>query len=139
MGKDSNLRNTVQEFNAAKNKNDSQKMEGLLHSDFVGYVGGKTIGREEYILSINTLHQGFSNLKFIIEDMIQEGEKIAVRLLVTGKNSGFYLGHEASNCPIKYSGITMKRIVNGKIIEEWQVNDSLTMLHQIGLSVNHII
>ena len=77
--------------------------------------------------------QGFPNLKIVIEDMVAEGDKVAARCSVRGKHEGEFLGREATQAPVDFTGIAIVRIKNGKIVEAWNNFDFMTLHKQVGL------
>src|SRR5882724_5051348 len=79
-----------------------------------------------------TFRGAFPNIEVIVEDMIAEGDKVAARCSVRGKHTGDHLGVAASNAPVEFTGITIVRVKDGKIIEAWNNFDFLKMNKQIG-------
>jgi steroid delta-isomerase-like uncharacterized protein len=77
--------------------------------------------------------QAFPNMKIVIEDMIAEGDKVTARCSVRGKHEGDFLGRAATQSPIEFTGITIVRIANGKIVEAWNNFDFMTVHRQVGL------
>jgi len=131
----------VIQITQAKNENNIAKLKEFFAADFIAHISDwpEPMNREEYLAAVELSHKAFSPLIFTIEEMITEGDKIAVRILATGKHTGVYEHFQATQHDIEFRGMLMRRIINGKVVEEWQVNDHLTMLKQMGLSVNHII
>jgi steroid delta-isomerase-like uncharacterized protein len=74
----------------------------------------------------------FPNMMIVIEDMVAEGDKVAARCSVRGKHEGLFMGREATQSPVEFSGMTIVRIENGKIVEAWNNFDFLTMNKQLG-------
>ena len=68
-----------------------------------------------------------------IEDMVAEGDKVAARCSVRGKHSGDSLGFAATNAPVEFTGISIVRIRNGKIVEGWNNFDFMKMNQQLGV------
>jgi steroid delta-isomerase-like uncharacterized protein len=60
--------------------------------------------------------QAFPNMMIVIEDMIAEGDKVAARCSVRGKHEGEFLGRAATQSPVEFTGITIVRIANGKML-----------------------
>lgn len=69
-----------------------------------------------------------------ILDMIQEGTKIAVRMQMTGTNSGGmpWFGAPPNNAKVDAGWISVYEIRNGKATRHWAVNDGFAILTQVG-------
>ncbi|HEX6716465.1 MAG TPA: ester cyclase [Pyrinomonadaceae bacterium] len=91
-------------------------------------------GPKDYRPFYNTFRQAFPNMEIVIEDMVAEGDKVAARCSVRAKHEGDFLGRAATQAPVDFTGITIVRIDNGKIVEAWNNFDFMTMHKQIGLS-----
>ena len=76
--------------------------------------------------------QAFPNIVVVVEDTIAEGDKVAARCSVHAKHEGEFLGKPATNAPVDFTGITIVRIDNGKIVEAWNNFDFMTMYKQVG-------
>ena len=76
----------------------------------------------------------FPDIEVVVEDTIAEGDLVAVRCSVRGRHSGDHLGVAASNAPVEFTGMTITRIKDGKIVEAWNNFDFLRMNKQIGIS-----
>jgi len=74
----------------------------------------------------------FPDMSIQIEDIIAEGDKVAVRCSVRGRHSGDHLGVAASHSPVEFHGISIVRIRDGKIVEGWNNFDFMKMYQQIG-------
>ena len=81
-----------------------------------------------------TFRGAFPEIQVTVEDVIAEGDKVAVRCSVRGKHTGDHLGIAASNAAVEFHGMGIVRIADGKIVEAWNNFDFLTMNKQIGLS-----
>jgi steroid delta-isomerase-like uncharacterized protein len=75
----------------------------------------------------------FPDIEVVVEDTIAEGDLVAVRCSVRGKHTGDHLGVAASNAPVQFTGMTIVRIKDGKIVEAWNNFDFLGMNKQIGI------
>jgi predicted ester cyclase len=69
----------------------------------------------------------------VIEDMIAEGDKVAARCSVRGKHEGEFMGRSATQSPVEFTGMTIVRIANGKIVEAWNNFDFMNLHKQVGL------
>jgi len=76
----------------------------------------------------------FPDFHLTIEDQIAEGNKVITRVTFRGTHQGDYRGIAPTGKQIKYSGIAIDRIVDGKVVEMWHVADTCGMLQQIGVT-----
>jgi len=75
----------------------------------------------------------FPDIEVVVEDMIAEDDKVAARCSVRGKHTGDHLGIAASNAPVDFTGVSIVRIKDGKIVEAWNNFDFMRMNQQIGI------
>ena len=121
------------EMTKAQNENDAAKLLKLLAADFKSHISDveNPLSRDQYIEGVKMAHLAFSNLYFTIVDLIQEGDKVVVRIIARGKHTGKYMEIAPTNRQVEFSGIAIRRIVDGKVTEEWQVNDQKKLLEQL--------
>jgi steroid delta-isomerase-like uncharacterized protein len=75
---------------------------------------------------------GFPDYQTTIEDLLAEGDKVAARIRMTGTHTGSFMGIPATGKPVSFTGIYIARIADGKIIEHWGEEDSVSLLSQLG-------
>ena len=78
-------------------------------------------------------YDAFSDLKRPVEDLVAEGAKVVARWTSVGTHDGPFQGIPATGETVTTSGITIFRLENGKIVEEWSESDMLGMLQQLGV------
>lgn len=59
----------------------------------------------------------FDPIHFAIEDLIAEGDKVAVRWTGTGVQVGEFGGMPATGQPVKFSGMSFYQLLDGKLVE----------------------
>src|ERR1700674_3544519 len=59
----------------------------------------------------------FPDIEVVVEEVLAEGDLVAARCSVRGKHTGDHLGIAASNAPVEFTGMTIARIKDGKIVE----------------------
>jgi len=89
-------------------------------------------GPKNYRPFHSMFRQAFTTMQIVIEDMVAEGDKVTARCSVRGKHEGDGLGIAATQLPVEFSGITIVRIANGKIVEAWNNFDFTAMNKQVG-------
>jgi predicted ester cyclase len=67
-----------------------------------------------------------------VEDMVAEGDKVAVRWTWSGKHTGDYMGMAPTGKPVTMTGVSIIRVVGGRITEEWDESDNLGFMTQLG-------
>ncbi|MBX7169652.1 MAG: ester cyclase [Pyrinomonadaceae bacterium] len=82
------------------------------------------------------LHRAFCSaypdLTITVEDTITEGDRIAARCTVRGMHTGEGLGVTPTNQQIEFTGLTIVKLKDGKIIEAWNEFDFMKMYSQLG-------
>ncbi|MDP4217558.1 MAG: ester cyclase [Bacteroidota bacterium] len=76
---------------------------------------------------------GFPDLKFTIEQMICEGDRVSTLLAFDGTHTGEWLGIPPSSRRINIRLMTIHRITGNKIIEDWVIVESLGFFQQLGI------
>ena len=75
----------------------------------------------------------FPDVTISVDDMVAEGDRVAVRWSGTGTHTGDGLGPAATGRAIQFQGMNIVRIEGGKFVEGWNLFDQLGMLQQLGL------
>jgi steroid delta-isomerase-like uncharacterized protein len=89
-------------------------------------------GPEGFVAFADQIRNALPDTELSIEDIFAVDDKVAVRWVATGTHTGDGLGFPPSYRRLRISGITIARVVNGKIVEAWDHWDRLGMLEQIG-------
>jgi steroid delta-isomerase-like uncharacterized protein len=89
-------------------------------------------GPEEFVKFVGEIRGAFPDIKVHVEDVFGDGDKVVLRWSGVMTHSGDALGMPASGRTVRSQGITIARIVDGKIVEGWDCWDQLGMLEQIG-------
>jgi len=87
-------------------------------------------GKKQFIAAVL---KGFSDYHGKIEDIVAEGDEVVTRTLWTGTQDGPFLGRPATGNKVKFATSDFYRIDNGKVVEHWDVVDSLTRAIALGL------
>ncbi|MBO3749429.1 ester cyclase [Streptosporangiaceae bacterium NEAU-GS5] len=100
----------------------------LDHPELGGPVRGLAILEEK----INDMVRAFPDMHFATEEMIAEGDQVAVRFTLTGTQTGWLGPVKPSGKPIVQSGMAVYDMKDGKIQEVRIREDLLQMLDQLG-------
>jgi steroid delta-isomerase-like uncharacterized protein len=122
-------------MDAIWNERKLEVLDEMIASDYVrhdpafpGEVRGPE-GFKQYVLAMCT---PFPDARVSIEDVIAEGDRVAIRWIFQGKHSGEFMGIPATGKELTVTGISIIRIRDDKIAEGWDGYDALGMLRQLG-------
>ena len=86
----------------------------------------------------------FPDIKVATEHIIAEGDRVVIHWTATGTHQAELMGIPASGRQVTWTGMTIYRFADGKIVESWWAYDALGMMQQItaqtipeGLVVDH--
>jgi steroid delta-isomerase-like uncharacterized protein len=82
---------------------------------------------------VSMFRSGMPDLRVVIEDMIADGDKVAVRYTLEGTHKGELFGVPPTTQRLSIKSIAIERVSDGKIREHWRVTDSLDMMQQLGV------
>ena len=89
---------------------------------------GRDVWREE----IRAMIAAFPDMDTQIQDVVTDGERVAVRFKTYATHRGEWCGVPATGKPVQWAGIVIYRAENGKLAEEWSVDDSRGLFEQLG-------
>jgi predicted ester cyclase len=75
----------------------------------------------------------FPDLQITPKDLVAEGDKVTMRYDWRGTHRGELMGIAPTGKQVRTSGISILRIANSKIVEQWDNFDNLGMLQQLGV------
>jgi steroid delta-isomerase-like uncharacterized protein len=109
--------------------------DSFLAADYRGHSAGnpESLDRDGWTAWFTGFRAAFPDARFTVEDMVAEGDRVAARLTMRGTHNGPLMGAPATGREVVVTGMSIERIVDGKIVEGWNVNDALGMLGQLGM------
>jgi steroid delta-isomerase-like uncharacterized protein len=110
--------------------------EQLYAKDFANHGIHRDISLEEDQAALKGWHQAFPDVAIVPKKLIAEGDLVTIYWIARGTNTGTGNGLPATGKKVEQAGITIWRIVDGKIKEEWSAFDQLSMMQQLGLLPN---
>ncbi|MBI4328288.1 MAG: ester cyclase [Chloroflexi bacterium] len=123
-------------FSDVVNRRDFAVAERIMTQDFVDHPpppAGTPSGREGFKQFASMLVGAFPDLQITVEDLIEEGDKVAARVTVRGTHKGLFMGQiAATGKRFEMSGVDIFRIAGGKIVERWNYRDLLGLMQQLG-------
>lgn len=107
--------------------------EEFIAEDFrlVDPIVGEIRGREDLEDYYREMAEGFSDGRIDADDVIVEGDRVAVRWTVSGTHDGTMMGVEPTGKEITISGVDVDRIEDGRIVEMLTYYDGLGFMNQL--------
>lgn len=104
----------------------------LLDKDFTYTGDGFVFNKDEYIGFMQDMKAAFSNLKMTFPNIVTDGDQVSIRFISTAVNTGKFMGAPANKKNLEVHGIFIRKIKDGKVMQEWQTTDLLGVMKQIG-------
>ena len=109
-------------------------VDDLVAPDFVDRFGRDPglRGPESLKTVARLLFEGFPDLHFRVEDVLAEGDRVALRWTMTGTNTAAFRGFPATGRAVRVPAIVLYRVQAGRLAEFWPLVDLLGLLTQLG-------
>ncbi|MBK5096154.1 MAG: ester cyclase [Gemmatimonadetes bacterium] len=115
------------------NQKNPALLDDMFTEDFVMHTPiGNFEGPSGYRQIYDTYVNAFSDCQFTIDDELSAGDRNVVRYTFSGTHDGELLGVAPTGKRVSISGISISRLVGGKVAEEWPVWDQMGVMQQIG-------
>jgi predicted ester cyclase len=126
------LQRAVENFNRADNRTgyfDLYDDNVVLH----GFSPGLAPGVEGVKQFYGALWAAFPDCRLTIDDLISEGDRIAVRYTLSGTHQREFMGIPPTSKHISLAGFTILRFPGGKCVERWRNQaNRLGLMQQLG-------
>ena len=103
--------------------------DARVHSMTPGVVAGTGLdylkGRAQSLLN------AFPDVKLVIEDVVEQDDRLAARVTLEGTQRGDFAGVPATGKRMKVYDFAMYRIVDGKITDVWSLIDMQALRDQL--------
>jgi steroid delta-isomerase-like uncharacterized protein len=97
-------------------------------------LNGQPVARDAFRQLVAARRAAFPDIHVTVEDQVAEGDKVATRRTWQATHRGPFRGIDATGKWVKWSQISIVRLADGKIVEDWAVADELSILQQLGQS-----
>jgi steroid delta-isomerase-like uncharacterized protein len=109
-------------------------LDQLQTPDVVYHGTSETLnGLEEYKQAYNHYRSALHDTRVEILGLIAEGDLVMSRVVLHATQAGELGGIPPTGKEIHTTAFTVFRLVEGKIVEEWEVIDELGMMMQLGM------
>jgi predicted ester cyclase len=87
---------------------------------------GPALAARNFLAAIPDLHA-------TVVQRLVVGDRVVSHLRFTGTFTGVFMGHHGQGQPIDFIATDILRVTDGRITDNWHLEDNLTFLTQIGL------
>jgi steroid delta-isomerase-like uncharacterized protein len=108
-------------------------VDDLATEDFTTHTGrGPQVGRDALRTTIARVSPALEAVRFTIDDILAEGDRVAVRLTASARQVGEFMGMPPSGKSYTVEEIHWFRVKDGKVAEHWHQFDQVGLMTQLG-------
>jgi steroid delta-isomerase-like uncharacterized protein len=118
----------------ALNAGDTARLLAVVAPDIVIHHAGlpePLRGRETWQQGFEVMKRAFPDLHADVHDVVAAGDKVALRLTLSGTHRGDFQGIPAGGRTIRYVSHEFYRVADGLIAEEWICSDLASLFRQL--------
>lgn len=121
-------------FDEFANKGNLSVVDEIFSPDFVMHPadGADMNGSEGAKTGYPRFRASFPDVKYIIDDMVAEGDKVTFRMTIEGTHIGRFGNIEPTGKKIKMTRFGIIRLENGKWVEGWVLTNVMSLYQQLG-------
>lgn len=94
---------------------------------------GLPADREGVKMEVASYFQAFPDQAVTVDDIVAQGDKVVARYTVRGTHTGELMGIPPTAKSMEVTGISIMRLENGKVAEEFALFDAMGLFQQLGL------
>ena len=103
----------------------------FIARDYVGHLGAARMNVAELERAERAFTCSFPDMRYAIEDVIAEADRVVLRVTSRGTHRGEFEGIPATGRQVEFTGIVVYRIAAGRIAESWGELDFLRLMRQL--------
>ena len=120
------------------NKGDFAVLEEFIHPSYAYRSPDRECHGPDALRELLTAYRSaFPDLHIEIEALVSAGNRTVIAFTLSGTHEGELMGIAATGREVKISGMTLSHFENGKIVEEWELLDQLSLFQQLGIVSSH--
>jgi uncharacterized protein YbjT (DUF2867 family)/predicted ester cyclase len=100
---------------------DRDAMRALMAPGFVDHdpLPGQPAGADAGPYVVDTMHGAHPDLRFAIDDLVAEDDRVTIRWTLRGTQTGPLLGRPPTGRPVELKAIVIFRLAAGRLAERW--------------------
>lgn len=115
------------------NKCDKEVMPSILHEDFTfrGSLGQEKIGHAGFGEYVGMVHKALGDYRCIIDDLVEEGQKVCARMTFTGIHRDDFMGFAPTGNRVSWAGCAIFSFAGERITDVWVLGDLKGLENQL--------
>ena len=122
-------------FDEVVNPHKLSRMGEFFSQDYIWHqMDGKEVHSRQdssHVSMLKFIFGAIPDIHYAVDNTVAEGDMVAVNSTVTGTAKGEFFGFPASQKKVQFKQMFFFRVLNNKIIEEWEVADVAGMKEQL--------
>lgn len=111
-------------------KKNTEVTNELLSSTFVNHTAPPNAPTDADLMVqfIVGFHRSFSDIKVAIDDVLGEGDRVALRKTITATHTGEFMGKLSTGRKVVFNVIEVDILKDGRITDHWSKNDFMQVM-----------
>jgi steroid delta-isomerase-like uncharacterized protein len=120
---------------AAWDRGEVDALDGLLSTEYRRRrtPADEGLSLAEFKAAITSARSAFPDLTTTIDEIVDEGDRMAIRWHTTGRHEGPYQGVPATHRAVQVNGATFARFEGDLVVEEYVTWDPRALLAALGV------
>ncbi len=114
------------------NKGNESYLDEYFAADYIYHGPAGELNVEDFKAMHSMFLFAFPDAIASVEDIIAVGDKVATRWKIRGTHKGELQGMAPTGKEVTITGIIITRVEGGKVVEEWEAFDQLSLMQQLG-------
>ena len=106
-------------------------LDSIVSPDYVLHPE-EVRGPEGLARMVQGYRETIGGLTVTVDQQFTEGDYVATRFTVRGRHDGELMGAAPTGRDVEVTGLTVSRCRDGRIEDEWELIDTVSLLQQVG-------
>ena len=117
------------------NQGRMERANDLVKANFVELdpLPGQQQGREGLKAVLLQMRSAFPDIRWVVDEMVAEGEKVVTRFHWTGTHQSAFLGIPATGQSVRVTGVVIDRLESGMMADSRILMETLGLMQQLGV------
>lgn len=122
---------TVRDCFEEASRGNFDALDSIVSPDYLLHPEGVR-GSEGLAETVQGYREAIGGLTVTIDQQFTEGDYVTTRFTIRGRHEGELMGAAPTGRNVEFTGLTVSRCRDGRIEEEWELVDTMSLLQQVG-------